>query len=578
MTYSDFALKTMQLQHLLPGETPEDGFRRVAEAYGSNQDHKQRILKYLKRQWFIPATPVFANAGNEKGLPISCFLNYVDDSREGLGDHYVENIWLSSGGGGIGSYWGNVRPLGSTTSSGLKSTGIIPFLATHDAQTRAYQQGTSRRGAYAAYLDISHPEIEEFINMRKASGDPKRRMKTIHHGVNISDAFMEAVEADVDWKLVDPNSGETVKTVKAKYLWQLLMVTRLQEGEPYLHFIDTSNRELREELKNSGKAIYQSNLCSEIILPTSPERTAVCCLSSLNITKFDEWENDLLFLHDVMEYLDNVLEVFIQKAPSHLWRAVESAKNERSVGLGMVGFHQYLQSHMIPFESPLAVDFSERLAKLVNEKTLASSRILARQRGEPNDIKGSGERFSHRIAIAPNATTSIIVETSPSIEPRVSNAYKHKTDAGTFLVKNPELKKWLAELDMDNDDVWEDIITSGGSVQHLEIPDFIKDVFKTAFEIDQNWVIQHAAVRQPFIDQSQSLNLFFTPDNDPKYITAVHKGAWRAGLKTLYYCRSKAIRATEKVSQKIERTVREEYVDPPSSCNIDDDECKVCEG
>lgn len=547
----------------------EAGFKRCAQSFGTDSNHAERIFQYLQKRWFMAASPVLANAGADRGLPISCFLNHVDDSRRGILNHYTENGFLSSYGGGIGGSWSDIRSNGMTTSGGVKSTGLVPFIKVSDSQTLAFSQGSTRRGAYAAYLDITHPEIEEFLVIRDPSGDPNRRALNIHHGVNITDEFMLAVRDNVTYNLIDPHTGEVTKTLPARPIWIKILQLRLKTGEPYIHFSDTSNAALSKELKKLGLRINGSNLCTEIFLPTSADRTAVCCLSSLNLAKYDEWENDKNFIGDVIEFLDNVLEDFIQRAPKeYFWRAINSALRERSLGLGAMGFHTFLQSKMVPFDSVVAESWNKRIFSQIQEQADERSRQLGLLRGEAPDVCGSGFRNAHRLAIAPNATSSYICDgVSPGIEPTL-NSFSAKTKTLNFTWRNPILSKIIKD-----DKVWRQIHADNGSVQNVEgLSQEIKDVFKTSFELDQRWIIEHAADRQKFIDQGQSVNLFFTADDDPKYINEVHTLAWEKGLKSLYYVRSRSTGRPENIANKLERQVR---IDSQSS---GESECLSCEG
>jgi ribonucleoside-diphosphate reductase alpha chain len=513
-------------------------------------------------------------------MPISCFLNYIEDTAEGLVDNLSETNWLSMLGGGVGVGFG-IR------AADDKSTGVLPHLKMYDASSLAYRQGRTRRGSYAAYLDISHPDIIPFLEMRKPTGDPNQRCLNLHHGINITDDFMDLIEksmldpeVDDSWILKDPHSGEVREVVSAKMLWQMILELRMHTGEPYLHFIDTSNRELPQWLKDKGLKVHQSNLCSEIILPTNEQRTAVCCLSSLNLENYDEWKDNKLFLKDVAEMLDNVLTFFIDNAPDAISRARYSAQRERSIGIGALGFHAYLQRNGIAFEGVMAKVANNRIFKSIREGLNVANKELGSERGEAPDAVGTGNRFSHLMAIAPNASSSIIMgNTSPSIEPYRANAYRQDTLSGSFLNKNRWLDKIIKEKtkdELDYNDTWSSIIANDGSCQHLDIlNEAEKDIFKTSMEIDQRWVIDLAADRQQYIDQAQSLNLFFRPDAHIKYIHAIHFMAWKKGLKTLYYCRSEKIGKADKVSKRIERSVIKE-LDMTQIAQGND--CIACEG
>ena len=563
-------------------KSPQERFAYVSNAFGSDPDHAQRLYDYSSKHWLSYSTPILSFGRSKRGLPISCFLNYIEDTAEGLVDNLSETNWLSMLGGGVGIGFG-IR------SADDKSTGVMPHLKIYDASSLAYRQGRTRRGSYAAYLDISHPDIISFLEMRKPTGDQNMRCLNMHHGLNIPDAFMEIVErcmldknADDSWELKDPHSGEVREVVSAKELWMKILELRMQTGEPYLHFIDESNRQMPQWLKDKGLRINQSNLCSEIILPTNEERTAVCCLSSLNLEYYDEWKDDPLFLADVAEMLDNVLQYFIDNAPSAIQRAVNSASRERSIGIGALGFHAYLQKRGIPFEGVMAKVNNNQMFSNIYYKLLEANRALGRQRGEAPDAKGTGFRFSHMMAIAPNASSSILMgNTSPSIEPYRANAYRQDTLSGSFLNKNRYLDKIIkekcdADSKLDYNEIWSSIIANDGSVQHLDILDQIdKDTFKTSMEIDQRWIIEHAADRQKFIDQAQSVNVFFRPDVNIKYLHAVHFMAWKQKLKTMYYCRSEKVAKADKVAKKIEREVIQEI---DMKAMVDGDTCLACEG
>lgn len=563
--------------------SPQERFAYVSSTFGTDLAHAQRLYDYSSRHWLSYATPILSFGRSKRGLPISCFLNYIEDTAEGLVDNLSETNWLSMLGGGVGIGFG-IR------SADDKSTGVMPHLKMYDASSLAYRQGRTRRGSYAAYLDISHPDIITFLEMRKPTGDQNMRCLNMHHGINIPDAFMEIVErsmiddsADDSWDLVDPASNEVRETVSAKELWQRILEMRMQTGEPYLHFIDESNRQLPQWLKDKGLKIHQSNLCSEIILPTNEKRTAVCCLSSLNLEYHDEWKDNPLFLRDVAEMLDNVLQYFIDNAPSSIKRAKYSATRERSIGIGALGWHALLQKKKLPWESALAVGLNKQIFSHIRGKLDEANILLGSERGEAPDAKGTGNRFSHLMAIAPNASSSILMgNTSPSIEPYRANAYRQDTLSGSHLNKNryldiiinKEAKKHSEEW---YGDTWSSVIAHDGSVQHLDWMDqWTKDVFKTSMEIDQRWVIQHAADRQQYIDQAQSLNIFFRPDSHIKYIHAVHFMAWKLKLKTMYYCRSDKIAKADKVSKRIEREVIKEI--DLSAMTGDADVCLACEG
>jgi len=563
---TDFGKTTLKDRYLLPDETsPQDGFMRAAKAFSDNDEMAERIYNYASKLWFMFSTPILSNGGTSRGMPISCFLNYVGDSREGLTGHYTENAWLASIGGGIGGYWGHVRSDGVATSGGSQSSGSIPFLHVVDSEIMAFSQGKTRRGSYAAYMDISHPEIIEFLEMRKPSGgDIHRKCLNLHHAVNISDEFMQLIEKciteptyDDSWNLIDPHTNEVVRTVSARDLWQKILEIRVATGEPYVSFIDTIYEAMPETQKKLGLNVHHSNLCTEITLPTDEHRTAVCCLSSVNLEKFDEWQNNNLFISDLVRFLDNALTYFIENAPDSVFRAKFSAANERSIGLGAMGFHAYLQSKGIPFEGALAKSMNLKIFKHIKEQAVAESKRLGIKRGEAPDMEGTGMRNAHLLAIAPNASSSIICgTTSPSIEPFRANAYVQKTMSGSFLVKNKYLEKLLEKKGINTDKTWTSILANRGSVLHLkELSDFEKDTFKTAIEINQQWVIEHASDRQKFICQAQSVNVFVPADVNVKELHDIHMLAWKRKLKTLYYCRSEAIKRAELLSKKIERTI-----------------------
>ena len=563
---TDFGKTTLKDRYLLPNEnSPQDGFMRAAKAFSDNDEMAQRIYDYASKLWFMFSTPILSNGGANRGMPISCFLNYVGDSREGLTGHYTENAWLASIGGGIGGYWGHVRSDGTSTSGGSQSSGSIPFLHVVDSEILAFSQGKTRRGSYAAYMDMSHPEIIEFLEMRKPSGgDIHRKCLNLHHAINISDEFMHLIEKcvteptyDDTWNLIDPHTKEVVRTVSARDLWQKLLENRVATGEPYVSFIDTINEALPETQKKLGLKVHHSNLCTEITLPTNEDRTAVCCLSSVNLEKYDEWKNDKLFIPDLVRFLDNALTYFIENAPDSVFRAKFSAAQERSIGLGAMGFHAYLQSKNIAFESALAKSLNMKMFKSIKEEAVEESKRLAVKRGEAPDMEGTGMRNAHLLAVAPNASSSIICgTTSPSIEPYRANAYVQKTMSGSFLVKNKYLEKLLEKKGINNDAIWSSIVSQRGSVLHLkELSDYEKDVFKTGIEINQQWIIEHAADRQKYICQGQSVNLFVPADVNIKELHDTHMLAWKKKLKTLYYCRSEAIKRAELVSKKVERTI-----------------------
>ena len=563
--------------------SPQERFAFVSKSFSSNPEHAQRLYDYSSKHWLSYSTPILAFGKTKRGLPISCYLNYINDSAEGLVDTLSETNWLSMLGGGVGIGFG-------MRSSDEKSTGVMPHLKMYDASSLAYRQGKTRRGSYAAYLNISHPDILMFLEMRKPTGDQNQRCLNLHHGLNITHDFMELVEkamidpeSNDDWNLVDPHSNEVVDTVSAKDLWQRILEMRMQTGEPYLHFIDTSNEHMPIWLKQRGLEINQSNLCSEIILPTNKDRTAVCCLSSLNLEYYDAWSKDKQFISDVAEMLDNVLTYFIDNAPDAVARAKYSATRERSIGCGALGFHAYLQRKGVPFESTAAKSLNVRMFRHIRKQMDAANIRLGTERGEAPDAKGTGFRFSHVMAIAPNASSSIIMgNTSPSIEPWRANAYRQDTLSGAYLNKNKYLdilikKKCDEDSTLDYEKIWSVIISNEGSCQTVKcLSDEEKELYKTSMEIDQRWLIEHAADRQKYIDQAQSLNIFFRPDANIKYLHAVHFLAWKSGLKTLYYCRSEKIGKADKISRGIERNIIKEL--DMTVLATSPEECLACEG
>ena len=581
--FDKLGIQRLQESYMRDEETtPQERFAYVSKSFSSNPEHAQRLYEYSSKHWLSYSTPILSYGRSKRGMPISCFLNYIEDTADGLVQNFSETAWLSMLGGGVGIGFG-IR------SADEKSVGVMPHLKTYDASSLAYRQGKTRRGSYAAYLDISHPDIMMFLEMRKPTGDQNMRALNLHHGINISDRFMEVVErcmqdpdADDGFNLCDPHSGAVRETVSAKALWQKILELRMETGEPYIHFIDQSNRKMPEFQKELGLKIHQSNLCSEIILPTNEERTAVCCLSSVNLENYDAWSKDPMFLKDMAEMLDNVLQFFIDNAPDSVARAKFSATRERSIGIGALGFHAYLQKKGIAWESAIAKGANMRMFRLIRSKLDEANIQLGKSRGEAPDAKGTGKRFSHVMAIAPNASSSIIMgNTSPSIEPFRANAYRQDTLSGAFLNKNKyldQLIKAKCEEDskLDYDETWSSIIANDGSVQHLKcLTDDEKYIYKTSMEIDQRWLIEHAADRQSFIDQAQSLNLFFRPDVNIKYLHAIHYLAWKQGLKTLYYCRSEKLGKADRVSKRIERQVINEL---DMSALVNDEECIACEG
>ena len=550
-----FGKATLADRYLLPGESYQDLFARVAAHFADDTAHAQRLYDYISNLWFMPATPVLSNGGTARGLPISCFLNEAGDSLDGIVGLWNENVWLAARGGGIGSYWGNLRSIGEKVGLNGKTSGVIPFIRLMDSLTLAISQGSLRRGSAAVYLPVSHPEVEEFVELRRPTGgDPNRKALNLHHGVVIPDDFMRAVESDGDWKLTSPKDGSIVKTIKARALWIRILTARIETGEPYLIYGDHVNRAIPEHQKLAGLSVKMSNLCSEITLPTGSdqhgeERTAVCCLSSLNLETFFEWRDEPRFIEDVMRFLDNVLEDFIDNAPDSMARARYSAARERAVGLGVMGFHSFLQANGLPLESAMAKAWNRNIFKHVREGADAASRKLAAERGACPDAAdfGIAERFSNKMAVAPTASISIICGgASPGIEPVAANSFTHKTLSGSFNVRNKYLKRLLAEKGRDDEDTWSSITVNEGSVQHLDfLSDDEKAVFKTAFELDQRWIIELAGDRSPMICQSQSLNLFLPADVHKRDLHQIHFLAWKKGVKSLYYCRSKSIQRAE---------------------------------
>ena len=575
---TEFSKKTLQDRYLVGDEkSPQEAFARAAEAFADDEAHAQRIYDYASNLWFMFATPVLSNGGTKRGLPISCFLNYVDDSREGITGHYTENAYLSSMGGGIGGGWSDVRSQGTKTSKGSESTGVIPFMKVVDAEMLAFSQGVTRRGSYASYLHMSHPEIEEFLDVRKPTGgDVNRKCINLHHGVVIPDKFMEIIHRAAheenfsdDWELTDPHSGEVKKVVSARTLWVKLLQNRMESGEPYLMFEDAVQADLPEFQKRKGLKVNHSNLCSEITLATNEERTAVCCLSSVNLEYYDDWKNHPAFIPDLVRFLDNVLTYFITNAPTELERARYSAERERSIGLGAMGFHAYLQKAGIPFEGAMATAANLEIFKHIKSQAQTETERLAVEKGACPDDDSCSVRNAHLLAIAPNASSSIICgNTSPSIEPYRANAYTQKTKSGSYLMKNKFLEEVLEKYGQNIDSTWTSIITNKGSCQHLEfLSDEEREIFKTAVEINQAWVVEHASMRQPYICQSQSVNLFFPPDVNKADLHNIHMLAWAKNMKTLYYLRSEAISRADNVSNKVKREIIFEQSD-----------CLNCEG
>lgn len=584
---TDFGKATLKDRYLLPGETPQDAFARVANAYGDDAAHAQRLYTYMSKLWFTPATPVLVNGGAKRGLPISCFLNEVNDDLGGIVGAWNENVWLAAKGGGIGTYWGNVRSIGEKVGKVGKTSGIIPFIKVQDSLTQAISQGSQRRGAAAVYLPVWHPEIEEFIEVRRPTGgDPARKALFLHNAVVITDDFMQAVEKDGDWDLKSPKTGEVVRTISARSLWIRILTCRIETGEPYLLFIDTVNKSMPEFQKKLGLSVKMSNLCSEITLATGldhhgKDRTAVCCLSSVNIEHFDAWSKEEMFIEDLMRYLDNVLQDFIDRAPDDMARARYAALRERSVGLGAMGFHSFLQSRMVPFESVMAKVWNKKIFEHIRTRADAASVKLAEERGPCPDAAENlvMERFSHKMAVAPNASSSIICgNTSPGIEPYPSNSYVHKTLDGSFNVRNKYLAEVLEKYGKNDDETWSSITVNDGSVQHLDfLSEHELDVFKTAFEMDQMWLIEHAGDRASFICQAQSLNLFLPADIHKAELHKLHFMAWKKGVKSLYYCRSKSIQRADVVSFPQAKEKGADAVAKPAE-EPQYEECLACEG
>ncbi|GAO00310.1 MULTISPECIES: ribonucleoside-diphosphate reductase subunit alpha [Komagataeibacter] len=583
-----FGKATLDNRYLLPGESYQDLFGRVASYYGANPAHAQRLYDYISRHWFMPATPVLSNGGTTRGLPISCFLNEANDSLRGIVDLWNENVWLASKGGGIGSYWGNLRSIGENVGRNGKTSGVIPFIRVMDSLTLAISQGSLRRGSAAVYLPVWHPEIEEFIELRRPTGgDPNRKALNLHHGVLVPDAFMRAVADDDEWALLSPKDNTVIRKISARSLWIRILTARMEQGEPYIIFSDHVNNARPEHHKLAGLEVKTSNLCAEITLPTGMdqhgrERTAVCCLSSLNLETWDEWKDNPQFIEDVMLFLDNVLQDFIDRAPDDMERARYAAMRERSVGLGVMGFHSFLQARDVPFESVVAKSWNRRIFKHIRAQADAASRKLAEERGPCPDAADYGvmERFSNKMAIAPTASISIIAgNASPGIEPIAANVFLQKTLSGSFTVRNRHLDRLLTQKGQNTNEVWSSITLNKGSVQHL---DFLtqqeKDVFKTAFELDQRWVIEHAADRAPFICQAQSINIFLPANVHKRDLHQIHYMAWKRGVKSLYYCRSLSIQRADAVSDGQEkRDMTKKEGETPPAATTDYEECLACQ-
>lgn len=589
-----FGKATLDNRYLLPDESYQDLFGRVASYYGADAAHAQRIYDYMSQHWFMPATPVLSNGGTSRGLPISCFLNEASDSLEGIVGLWNENVWLASRGGGIGSYWGNLRSIGENVGRNGKTSGVIPFIRVMDSLTLAISQGSLRRGSAAVYLPVWHPEIEEFVEIRRPTGgDPNRKALNLHHGILVSDAFMRAVETDSEWGLISPKDGTVVRTVSARGLWIRILTARMEQGEPYVVYSDHVNNARPEHHKLAGLEVKTSNLCSEITLPTGidhhgKQRTAVCCLSSLNLETWAQWHDNPHFIEDVMLFLDNVLQDFIDRAPPEMSTAAYAAMRERSVGLGVMGFHSFLQEKKVPFESVVAKSWNRKIFKHIRTQADAASRKLADLRGPCPDAEEYGvhERFSNKMAIAPTASISIIAgNASPGIEPIAANVFLQKTLSGSFTVRNRHLQKLLASKGKDTDEVWSHITLNKGSVQGLDfLSDDEKDVYKTAFELDQRWIVEHAADRQPFVCQAQSVNLFLPADVHKRDLHQIHHLAWKKGLKSLYYCRSLSIQRADTVSDVLTKdsvlaadAAQRDAARPAPANPTDYDECLSCQ-
>ena len=584
---TNFGKATLSDRYLGPNESYQDLFARVASTYADNNLHAQRLYNYISNLWFMPATPILSNGGTKRGLPISCFLNEASDSLSGILDLWSENVWLAAKGGGIGSYWGNLRSIGEKIGRVGKTSGIIPFIKVMDSLTMAISQGSLRRGSAACYLTIDHPEIEEFIEMRRPTGgDPNRKSLNLHHGVLVTDAFMRAVETDEQWALKSPTDASIQSTISARNLWIRLLTARIETGEPYIIFIDTVNRLIPQHHKLAGLNVKTSNLCSEITLPTGidkegKDRTAVCCLSSLNLEKYDEWKDDKNFINDIMRFLDNVLTDFIDRAPEQFKDAKYSAMRERSVGLGVMGLHSYFQKNMIPLESVMSKVWNKKIFKNIQEKVDQASKDLADERGACPDAAEYNfkERFSNKTAIAPTASISIICGgASPGVEPVAANSYTHKTLSGSYNVRNKYLEKVLEKHGKNDDETWSSITTNQGSISHLDfLTDLEKNVFKTAFELNQNWIVELGADRTPYVSQAQSINLFLPADVHKKELHQIHFQAWKKGLKSLYYCRSKSIQRAENINSGSSTDITKNVYRKEVDTDPDYEECLSCQ-
>jgi ribonucleoside-diphosphate reductase alpha chain len=564
--FSDQALSLLKDYYCLPNEDPQEAFARAAMAYSEGDDaFAQRIYDYASKRWFMFSSPVLSNAPvkgeKSKGLPISCFLTYVDDTLESLIEHNAEVAWLSVKGGGVGGHWSSVR--GMTD----KSPGTVPFMKVVDSQMTAYKQGKTRKGSYAAYLDVSHPDIIEFINIKvPTGGDANRKCFNMFNAVNLPDAFMEAAENGKEWNLIDPSTGDVTETVQARDIWERILEARSRTGTPYPNFIDAANRGLNARQKELGLRVRGSNLCNEIHLVTDEQRTAVCCLSSVNLEKYDEWKTSTM-VADLVRLLDNVLQYFIDNAPDEMHKAVYSATMERSIGIGAMGFAGLLQRNGLAWGDFAATLTNKLMFEKIQKQATEASQAIAIEKGEPADLVGTGMRNAHLTAIAPNANSSIICGCTASIEPLKSNAFTHRTRAGSHLVKNKFLEPYLDLVGINNAETWKSIINNSGSIQHLDLPDQTKNIFKTAMEIDQSHVVNHASERQQYICQGQSVNLFFPAGSPKSYVNSVHLRAWKQGLKGLYYFRTDSAVQADKVGLAVERDALK-----------DSEECLSCHG
>lgn len=635
---TNFGKATLEDRYLKPNETsPQHAFLRASTAFASNEAHATRMYGYASKQWVGYASPILSNApvrtkfaqawednfGRDcflsvvGALPISCFLGYVGDSREEIGFHYYETMWLASNGGGAKFYWGDLRPVNSETSTGSKTGGLIPFFHVDDGLIVATHQGNNRRGVDGGSIRDNHPEIVEFIESRKMSGDPNKRSRNLFQTVNLSDDFMYAVLGDKSWDLID-HKGIVSKTVQARYLWELMLETPFETGCPFLHWIDTSNDKLPATQKALGLRTNTVNICTEITLPTDKDRTAVCCLSSINMLKRDEWINDPQFIADVTEFLDNVLEYFIQNAiytctKDFDWeklkdtlrselkednldearidqlahkivernimgykKAVYSAKQERAIGIGMMGLDSYFMANEIAYESQEALTITQKTFRHIKAQAHAASIALGTLRGEAPDMKGTGRRNSHLLAIAPTATNSTIAGgATPALEKRYENIYTQKTKSGTFTVVEPALVKVLDKYGINTPEVIKSIKDNNGSVQHLrELTDHERLYLRTVFEVDQVWVVEHAATAQEEVCQAISCNLFFMPDVPRFYVNNVHLHMWKRGLKSRYYVRTKAVKSGDAFADALVKRIQ--TIDYKK--HEDFDACPSCEG